>query len=701
MRKTADDTFINPYTLTSLAKEAPPGWRTAGAGHGRLAEGRYAGSVDVEVTARSPLLLRDVYQEGQGGEVGRFPVRRFPGFADPVPYLPGSSLAGAVRSLHETLAGGCLRVFAAEFRPGYRDQARARPGAWRLAQVREVDEDGRPSRMELCPGDPVWVESAALHQALGGAGNLRTGARVTLLDRGVEALGRHQVTEPHQVRAGGSWVVLVTDAQTRKKERKNPAGGARLPGRYFCATGELEGRTRAVTLPDAVWQRFLDAVDDTKDMREFRQQRRPVTEATLPTGKVFHPGKDGKLLGLRALARRRLFVDQVVWVLPGITDPQHLAVEELTLAQLWRHAGGTTTAGQRVPEHLLACTDHRQLCPSCRIFGAADTEGEDGRTGRAEQRSYRGHVRFGDAVPHRAHPTEIRHLPPLGSPKPGAGQVYFTHSGKLEGRTATTSQGPPLREWGSEGDHNAERRLRGRKQYWLTGSAQLRPYFRATATEPDAFETLYEKEDRLPAQNGQQEKNQLLSQAESLPAGSVFTFRVHFENLDAAELGGLLCAVDPALVLRDADEADDAYGWAVGGGRPLGFGTVTARVCALSPADAASRYLGGPPPALDVQGAVAAFRASVSPDLRRLWKSQLRKVLRLDWAAPDRVWYPPAATLATPDERFDTKALKPSFTFWNETSGGRAQKVNFPYRQLPSAGAPNPAMKVIPQKDKR
>ena len=36
--------------------------------------------------------------------------------------LPGSSVKGAVRSLHETLAGGCLRVFDEDFIPSYRDR---------------------------------------------------------------------------------------------------------------------------------------------------------------------------------------------------------------------------------------------------------------------------------------------------------------------------------------------------------------------------------------------------------------------------------------------------------------------------------------------------------------------------------------------------------------------------------------------------
>lgn len=243
--------FVNPYTFVQVPKGEPePGWSAAPAGHGRLVEGCYAGVVEVTLTARSPLLLRQVY----AGDDGVFPRRLMPGFEAPVPYLPGSSLEGAVRSLHEALAGGCLRVFDGDFRLGHRDQVHGRAPGWRLAQVEEVDEDGRPLRMRLCPRPAVWVESAALHGALGGAEGLRTGARVTLLGPGTEVLKRQQLEDPALVRGGGDWVVLVTDARTRSGKRRNPDGGARLRGRYFCAAGELEGTVRGAVVPDDVWE---------------------------------------------------------------------------------------------------------------------------------------------------------------------------------------------------------------------------------------------------------------------------------------------------------------------------------------------------------------------------------------------------------------------------------------------------------------
>ncbi|GAA3916466.1 hypothetical protein GCM10023084_79570 [Streptomyces lacrimifluminis] len=689
--------FVNPYTFVQVPKGEPePGWRKEPAGHGQLVEGCYSGVVEVTLTARSPLLLRQVY----AGDDGVFPRRLLPGFEGPVPYLPGSSLAGAVRSLHEAIAGGCLRVFDGDFRPGYRDQVHGRTPGWRLARVEEADEDGRPLRMRLCPQPAVWVESAALHGALGGAEGLRTGARVTLLGSGKEVLKRLQLEDPALVRGGGDRVVLVTDARTRRGTRRNPDGGARLRGRYFCATGELEDTVRGAVVPDDVWETFLDAVDDTDDMRRLRQQ--PDQDDSKPCWvDVSHPG-DGKLLGRRIAARRRLYEDQVVWVRAETGDGT-VWVRDIALAVVWRHAGGVDKARQRVPEHALACTDPGQLCPSCRIFGSADTEGK-GPKGRAEQRAYRGHVRFGDAVPGAAYEVKREWLPPMGAPKPGAGQFYLNRDQGSEGKTAVGENAPPLREWGSEGDGKSTRRLRGRKQYWLTGTPGERPYFRASADKPSVFhEDVYKP------------TNQMLSQGESVPAGSVFAARVHFENLSDADLGGLLCALDPALLLRDYADGSAGerpeYGLAVGGGRPLGFGTVTSKVTVIALHDAASRYLGEAVPLLGVEEAVDAFRRTASRELKDIWKRQLAKVLRLDWAPPHQVWYPPAGPLPEPGRPLDPSALLPSFTFWKETTGGASwtekpdggwkKGAEFPYQQLPSAAAPSPAMNAVPQKQNK
>jgi hypothetical protein len=56
--------------------------------------------------------------------------------------IPGSSLHGALRSLHETLTGSCLRIFDPDFVSSYRDIARDTADL-RLALIESVDGEGR------------------------------------------------------------------------------------------------------------------------------------------------------------------------------------------------------------------------------------------------------------------------------------------------------------------------------------------------------------------------------------------------------------------------------------------------------------------------------------------------------------------------------------------------------------------------------
>src|SRR5207253_4492787 len=111
---------------------------------------------------------------------------------------------------------------------------------------------------------------------------------------------------------------------------------------------------------------------------------------------------------------------------------------EVALAALWRHEG-SGSAGGRVPPYLLPCDDPEYLCVSCRLFGATKdvATGEDDR-GAARQDAYRAHVRVADAVGNadaRLEP-EPATLPPLGTPRLGAGQFYLELRDRLESARA-------------------------------------------------------------------------------------------------------------------------------------------------------------------------------------------------------------------------------------------------------------------------
>ncbi|MQS06740.1 TIGR03986 family type III CRISPR-associated RAMP protein [Streptomyces alkaliphilus] len=702
--------FVNPYTFVPFPEIAESAaYRRAPAGHAGLSKGRLSGRIEVELTARSPLLLRQVRRgevkkekdrAGIEREVHLFPRRVFPGGAGkPVPFLPGSGLAGVARSLHELLNGGCLRVFDEGFRPGYRDMAQSRGEEWALALVEKTGPDGRPMSLRLC--DRVaWVPAKNLAEVLGGADKVVTGARVhvdppeeyTTYGRGAsgKVTRRRNATERKMVGPGDDWVILVTDAGARAKGKS-----------YFCAAGQLSGESVPVT--DDAWRDYGAAVAGADDVRADRG-RGALLRNRVETAKVVHEYIRGReeWVGQRHKAHPKLFEGQVVWVRPEGEGPAKV-VNKLALAAIWRH-DGDVPAGERVPDLLLSCQDAEALCPTCRVFGSAETVEEGGeeaagdgtggrgnRRGVSRQHAYRGHLRFSDAHPVGEVRVRRENVAPLGAPRPGAGQFYLEHR-----NTRPVLDEIPLREWGSRADRPRARRLRGRKAYWLTARHRERPMFRVSESawnEPIGRSGGTGQGNRAGQRKHPSEKKMTMGVAEAVEAGSRFTFTVRFAGLDTAELGGVLAALDPSLLVGEG------AGYAVGGGRPLGFGGCTARVTALEVHDAASRYAGGESPRLTPEQAVEAFRRQADRGVRAIWPAA-RAALTPDRVEPGQVWYPPKVPIPQRGA-LTVDQLEAGFEFWKRSGGYALRHSTHPLIPLPRVTDPDQTLEVASRPPQR
>lgn len=616
-KATHGDVFVNPYTFVPFpggrcVREEPPG-------HDRLQPDRLAGVVTVRWRARTPLLLRGRQDDG----VARLTTRP-DADGQPVPIITGSSLKGAVRSLHETLAGGCLRVVDLDYVPVYREQAVVRSPSWTLGLVTEIDRDGFPVGFELCD-KVVWVQATALHRVTGGPRNLRTGTRVDLDAAAVthdDFKRRDELTDPNGVRRGEGWVVLVTDAGARNP--RNP---------YSCAVGHLSGREGKVS--EETWTDYLRAVDGSDDVRRAQQQGRRADKSEELEVRFAGPG--GPVVGMRRTAARRLEPGDVLWA-----DVHGVEVRRLSRAAIWRSAG-TGPVRRRIQETFAPCTRSDQLCVSCRLFGSADDQGAEDSAG-APQHGYRGHVRVGDALPVGEVSTRRVRLAPMGPPRPGVGQFYLDSPST---KPAMHEAAPPSGHWGSAADGDPPRPLKGRKYYWHA--------------DPDVQDPpRYQQRDHQSAE--------MSSDVELVEPGAVFEAKVRFDNLTPPELGGLLAALDPSLVLLQ--EAPAGFGeppeicGRLGGGRPFGLGTVAVDHLGLAVHTAESRYGSAEPPNVAVSDCIDAFTAAVPHDVRQTWPD-LAAVLDVGHVNPERVWYPPAATW----DRAGTQRFDESFTFFRATSG--------------------------------
>lgn len=659
--------FINPYTFVpfpeQIEKRAPAGHHELGRDEDGAA--RYCGRLTITATARTRIIA------GAWGEDVLLPWR--PGLdGEREAMIPGSSLAGAVRSLHETLAGGCLRVFDADVIPTYREPARE--DSFRglsLALVTDADEDGTPTAVRVST-QVVWIDGTKLRDFLAAHNEeLRTALVLTTEQRGQKVVAGRTIVDLDMAepREDGDWVVLVGDSGTRQTSP-----------RFRVALGKFTRAPEKAVFGPGVWDTYRRHALDTNDMRTYRKDEaslaaqlateRASAHGGVPTASVTWNGDPE--FGVRQRVRPWALPGTVVWVRKSAGR-----ISEVKRAVVWRRSGAHP-AGQRLPlAELRACDDPRQLCPSCRIFGSADIEGRD-EDAAARQRSYAGHVRFGDLIAEGLAPDsgEVLELAPLSSPRPGAGQFYLDNTGvKPPARDQR-----PQREWGSIPDAREPRRLRGRKFYWHTTDQHTHG--------PERWQ-------RRPTHTN----DDMITRTRVFPATQRFTGTIHFDGLTETELGGLICAISPAHAITTLTNHKDPQQIClpIGGGKPFGFGALHTDVTLAWIDSAASRYGQGPAPEVTVESATGRFRDSVPETSRkRVWRA-LAAVLTLDRVDATRVWYPPGAGWAQHDaespqaiEKFDT-----GFEFWKQTQGIRLSEEERLMEPLPPVTA-RPDQQFLP-----
>ncbi len=626
----ARDQFINPYTFVPFPSDEPANFRVEPSGHANMGE-RYIGYVDVTLTATTPLLTRD--------DGGKFP-RNLSG----TPILQGSSLKGALRSLYETLAGGCLRVVDGDYVPVYREMIKVLGNDWKLAVVHEVHGD-RPTSFDVAT-EVAWAPIEVLHGVIPPTA-LQSGSRISVVSHEPRA-DRNVVT---QAKAGDDWVVHITDAKARNPQRM-----------YHAACGKLNHDLMALESPK-VWHRYLQVVDGARDLQSGGGDSKVVHNYE---GKPLH-------IGQRRVATRSLKVGDVAWV--KVKDNKIVEIKD---SYAWR-ALGDGKLGDRVPEWLLPCPhvangDARKrdgteptettsitlmLCPACALFGAAD-EDSTGATEPARQRAYRGHVRFEDAVV--VNPSELAlqnvELPPMGRPRPGAGAFYL-HLDPT--KKSGSRQDMPSAWWGSKFDTRPDttsdrlpRLVRGRKFYWNADPQKQHP--RRDHRGPD------------------QKNAQMGGGAEVLPVGTTLTTRIRFVNVTRAQIGGLLMTLQPELGFTDIDlrsySTDEraTYQIRLGGGKPLGYGAITAVIDELRVDSTESRYMEAPPVDVSPQQLVGEFRTAVDDAIKHTWP-EVAAVLKRDHVNPARVAYPPGAEWLESADAKEPANFRTPFEFFKRNSG--------------------------------
>ena len=532
--------FIPPYSFVPFGtcqRSEPPG-------HDRLRPDAFSGTLEITWTSLSDVVVSRGTQSPNASE------------------FPGSSAKGVARSLHETLAGGCLRVVDIDYLPTYRSpMPKSSEKGWELWWVHKVHE-GCPTEVQRCK-DVVWVSLDYIE------GHVKTGKRLRF-DPETEFEERHgrptlkQGSKRAYVDERGEYVMLVTSP------------GARSPRHpYYVACGQIEEKTITVDVPPEIWKDFLRRLRDTDDARSDSQTAQDSNKSYELV--EWPPDKQPRRMWRRRITDGLLPGD-LIWA--SLSPGNELKVRDLKLSQIWRDSG-SVPLGDRIPKDLHPCTGPDHLCATCRIFGAAD-EGGSGSTSDADrtnrQRSYRGHLRFS---PIRAKEASLVVTPKkllLARPRLSAGKMYLENREPPEHRRDSA----PEHDWGSTLDEDKKlgpRQLRGRKYYWASAAQRTQELDGAS--------------------------DNIVSKVTTVGAGHEWRSTVKFENLTKADLGGVLAALQPAFAFehhrvnlnerknqeyKHRGNEGGEYTVRLGGGKPLGFGIFRTVVSITELHNAASRY---------------------------------------------------------------------------------------------------------------
>ncbi len=725
-RTTVTDSFVNPYTFVPLpptvSRRPPPGHLPMA---GRTT---YSGWIDVAYTLATPMLLpADHEQVLRDGQLT----------------VPGSSVKGAVRSLHEAMFDGCFHIVDLDFIPGYRDaavsdQAKSASGrtdtsqgSWWLARVLASNDQGLPMTVQLCD-EEFWIDSGQLAQRYP-KGRLPTTGDVIALDspdptwstigryeaaslRGVSVLEGHGDSDerPRVLAPTKGLVFLATDTGARQRWTRPGRGGQRRKGRCLWAAADLSEHTAEVT--EAARTDFSHAAAGSEDRRvlESTKAAGPSRPDGWRSGPAFatvtwwRAGGDEGPVARRLRHTGFLWPGDVVWVRLD-DEPGTGKVVELRLSNLWRSPGAVAVGDRRLPSALHPCPpegphdDDMTLCLTCAIFGSADAEQggatrgdatDDERRGQDPRRSYGAHVRFGTFTSTTTvTPTQVT-LSPLGMPKPGAGMFYLRNDSRP---ARDRPRGDRLTTWGSSADEGAggPRQIAGRKFYWHADpDAQARHWSAANGrTERARYVASPEQVSK--------QAGSMVAKRYLVPTSTRLEGRITFDQLDEPALRSLISAIDPRPALTALGGPSRQYAVHLGGGKPLGLGSATVELTDLHVEELSDRYTSESvtqsPDQVDWRdGVKPIIGQGVKPiigqedSLRGLSRTLplLSRLLDRDGLGEDAmiVSYPPAAGW----EDVGTQDFRLSYEFFGANNGEQRAHDSRPWRPLPTLDPSRP-----------
>ncbi len=602
------DYFFNPYAFVPPwprrgevpeLRDGPP------VPLGRLREGRWSGRLRLRITAVAPLL---VTEQGAGEDgLAERGTRKVAG----TPLLASSSVRGSVRSEFEAVTGSRYGVFEGhERRLGYRSSTRDSSD---LVPVRIITVEGTKRALRL---DGMRRPTDAARRVLKAAWVPRYGARAVTpwpdtIEHGTKCnawvvLMRRESWDDRQRRwvenflywrtlalwPDGAPIPAKPEAESTETSNRRhlveDANPVHVRGFYVHTNQNIRNKhderlffhpallpnsgtrlCRPIPLDDRVLNGWSDLIasyhaahteDDIHNRRRGDGSTADASEYLRPP----RPGKSDRPAWSRHLEPRgealatlmELPIGTLCYARLSTTGDGLDEVEQLYPVALSRVLDDVSPASLAERAQLAPAREHRTLSPADRVFGWVPPAGRG--AGRERTRALRGRVRFGPVRTIEAEVDRIdRGLAILGAPRPT--QDLFYAASTPSGTPLQPRPGDEIRDGYREGQG-----LRGRKVYPhqpdIDWDSRTRQQWLRHGTGLPAGED----EPAVDTQNAR-----LLDWVRK---GAVFEVDLHVEDLDPVELGALL------YVLRGRQGGPSKPHHKLGGGAPLGFGSVTYEV---------------------------------------------------------------------------------------------------------------------------
>ncbi len=557
--------------------------------HDHLSSERWSGSIDLELTVRTPL----VYGEQRRNPSGNTQVE-IPTDQQGRVVFPGTMVKGMLSRAYEVLTASRFRVFEEHAKPlTYRADV---ADALRLVPVRvvEMSEDGG-FVVELLRGEKkkyvrdkngIKQEIPAVSAAFLRVDSSHPRRCVGSSEfRKIQAMTRHQ----NKVRCKLSlcihpkgyayWRVIgLYDARDELVEIYDVSSDVEVLKTIDKVVGYVYRSARDEEPPESVFSNkhnervFFSVSNDTKKMvvsasvvNSYRRivesysEQRKINELQRNVRPNRFTGVDSKaLLRKGSLAYAVLSDDEAV-------------VEELVPTMVGRRSYCMSPRSLAEKQCVTPLGSATEASAADRLFGyvvSNPREGAENGGVASRGRLIFGQVDTSSVVLSR----EETPIAPLLSPKPASARRFLTD---IKGET-------PMKKGECDEDNQKKDRVLRRSEYFRSGQylgVAAHPVHRSILGS-DNFPS---SATRAPLQEGvRQDNRQIHSVAKTwIRPGSVLRCRMRFENLSRNELAALVWLLEPANLVpiseQNAEKSKVGY-LRVGLGKPLGLGAVEVRM---------------------------------------------------------------------------------------------------------------------------